>query len=131
MATQVQNFENRLPQRVLQLDGIFELMAGGGLLLTSESVAHWIGVSAALISLTGIATLGVGLALLYISQRNVTRQILQTIALLNLAWVVISGFVLVLEWNVFASEGRWLIALIADVVLVLGIAELYARRHTA
>ena len=84
-----------------------------------------------LIAITGILTMGVGGWLLYVAQRQATRQMLQLVAVLNLTWVVGSGLVLALEWNGLANEGSWLIALVAEVTLVLGIVELYARRYTA
>jgi hypothetical protein len=131
MATQVRTLDNRLPQRILEIDGLFELIVGAGLLLASETVSRWIGISGTLIAITGILTMGVGGWLLYVAQRQATRQMLQLVAVLNLTWVVGSGLVLALEWNGLANEGRWLIALVAEVTLVLGIVELYARRYTA
>ena len=133
MATQVrvQRLENRIPQRVFQIDGIFELVAGMGLLVESDLVARWIGLSATLVVITGLATMFVGVGLFYISMRNTSRQLLLVVALLNLSWVAFSGIWLALDWNVIANEGRWLIALLADVSLILAVAELYARRYIA
>ncbi len=130
MATQVQTLDNRLAQRVLEIDGLFELTTGAGLLLASETVSRWIGVNSALIAITGILTMGVGGWLLYVARRQATRQMLQFLAALNLAWAVGSGLVLALDWNGLANEGRWLIALVADITFILGVAELYVRRRT-
>jgi hypothetical protein len=131
MATQVRTLENRFPQRILQADGLFELAFGAGLALESETVARWMSINSVLLLTVGIMTVAFGAGLLYISGRNVTRQTLQMIAVFNLAWVAFSAFILVADWNILANEGRWLVALVADVVLVLGLAELYARRFTA
>ena len=131
MATQVQKLENRFPQRILQADGIFELFVGAGLVLESQTIAGWLGLSAAPIEISGIMALAFGAWLLYVSQRNASRGTLQLVAVLNFAWVAISALMLVLDWNMFANEGRWLITLVADVILVLGLAEYYARRLAA
>jgi uncharacterized membrane protein len=130
MATQVQSFDNRLAQRILEIDGLFELVTGAGLFLASATVSQWIHISSTLIAMTGILTMAVGGWLLYIARRQTTHQVLQRLAALNLAWTVGSGLVLALDWYGLAYEGRWLIALVADITLILGIAELYARRHT-
>jgi hypothetical protein len=130
MATHVQSLENRLPQRVLEIDGLFELILGAGLLLASESVARWIGVDGRLLAIAGILTMGVGGFLLYFARRQATRPTLQLVALLNLAWTVGSGLVLALDWNALANEGRWLIVVVADMTLIMGVVELYARHHT-
>jgi hypothetical protein len=94
-------------------------------------VARWLGLNGPLILIGGLGTMAFGAMLLYLSGRNAIRQTLLRIAIFNLAWVVFSVFVLALDWNTFANEGRWLVALVADVVLVLGLVELYARRFTA
>jgi len=131
MATQVRTLENRFPQRILQADGLFELVFGAGLALESETVSRWMSINGTLLLVVGIMTVAFGAWLLYLSGRNVTRQTLQLIAVFNFAWVAFSAFILVADWNVLANEGRWLVALVADVVLVLGLAEFYARRFTA
>lgn len=131
MATQVQRLENRNPQRVLQIDGLFELITGAGLVVESEMIARWIGLNAALVAITGLATMIVGVGLFYLSLRNTSRQTLLVVAALNLAWVAMSAIWLALDWNSLANEGRWLIAVVADVSLMLALAELYIRRYSA
>jgi hypothetical protein len=128
MATQVRNFENRTPRYVLQADAVFELALGCGLLLAAGNVASWLGLNATEISIGGVIALVYGLFILFQAQRNATRRTLQIIAGLNLAWVVISGFILVAGWNAFTNEGRWFVALGADVALVLGLVQLYVQR---
>ncbi len=129
MATQVQNPENQLPQRILQADGVFELILGAGLLLASNTAARWIGVSATTLSLVGLVLVAVGAWLVYISRRSVTRQTLRMIAFLNLVGAILIGLVLVLDWNIASGEGHWLFALVTGAVLILGLTELYAQRY--
>jgi hypothetical protein len=131
MATQVQKLENRFPQRLLQADGIYELILGAGLLIDSASIARWFGISAAELPLVGVAVLAYGAWMLYMSQRNFSRQIFQGIAVLNVAFSILGIVVLALDWNTFANEGRWLITLVADAGLILGLLELYAQRFMA
>lgn len=128
MATQVQKLENRFPQRVMQADSIFEFVVGTALILDSASLASWLGVSATLLTIVGVSVLAYGAWLLYLAQRNLNRQTLQLIAVFNLAWVVFSAALLVVDWNTFTNEGRWLISGVADISLVFGLVELYARR---
>ena|ERR1041385_8236696 len=131
MATQAQKLENRFPQRILQADGVCELLLGTGLMLESQTLAGWLGISAITLAIGGVTALAFGAWLLYISQRNSSRQVLQVIAVLNLACVAAVGLLLVLDWNAIANEGRWMLELVSDVFVILGLAELYARRFVA
>ena len=128
MATQVQKIENRFPQRILQADGICELILGAGLILESQTLASWLGINAIALEVGGVIVLAFGAWLLYISQRNASRQVLQVIAVLNIACVALVGLLLVLDWNTLANEGRWALEFASDVFLMLGIVEFYARR---
>ena len=131
MATQVQRLENRFPQRILQLDGIFELCLGTALVLDAQAIAGWLGVSILEAEIGGIMALAFGAWLLYMAQRNTSRNLLSVVAVLNLVFIALTAAVLALDWNMFANEGRWLLALVVDVFLVVGLVEVYARRFVA
>jgi len=131
MATQVQKLENHFPQRILQVDGILELCLGAGLVLDAQAIAGWLGLSTPAIEIGGIFALAFGAVLLYMAQRNANRNLLQIVAVLNIAFIALTAAVLALDWNMFANEGRWLLALVVDVFLVVGLVEYYARRFVA
>ena len=128
---ELQKSNNRFAQRVLQADGIFELVVGTGLILESETVARWFGSNPTLILASGIGVLIFGGWLLYLAQHAVLRPTLQRMAVLNLAGVVVFIVLLMLDWSAIANEGRWLIAFLADGFVVLGLAEIYAQRNAA
>lgn len=131
MATQIQQIENRFPQRLIQADGLVELALGIGFVVESETVGHWLNLNAELILITGIGVIVYGAWLLYMARQTVSRQALRIVGILNLALPVLCALVLTLDWNTFTNEGRWLIALVADTFLVLGLVELYSQRYTA
>ena len=131
MATQVQKLENHFPQRILQVDGILELCLGAGLILDSQTIAGWLGLSALEIEIGGVMALAFGAWLLYMAQRNASRNLLSVVAVLNLVFIGLTAALLALDWNTFANEGRWLLAMVADVFLVVGLVEVYARRFVA
>jgi hypothetical protein len=134
MATQIRNVEtvettaNRIPTRLMQIDGLAEITLGAFLLLMSGTVAHWLSLSATAVMIGGVGTAAFGIWLLYMAQQNLNRRTMRFVALLNLAWVAVSAVVLVADWNTFTNEGRWLVTLVADAALILGLAELFVRR---
>src|SRR5262245_46648425 len=109
MATQVHPVENRFPQRILQADGLAELIFGAALLVDSATVGRWLNVNAELVLITGIGVILYGAWLLYTARQNVSRPTLGIVAILNIAFPIVSVALLALDWNAFTNEGRWLV----------------------
>src|SRR5579859_2720140 len=121
---------SKLPKRVVQTDGIFQVGVGLGLLLGGASVAAWLNLGVGVVWIIAAVALISGAGTLYLAQR-VNARLLRIGALANLVGIVVIVAVLALDWNGLFNEGRWLLALLADAFLILGVAEAYVGRYVA
>jgi hypothetical protein len=115
-------------RRALQVDGVFSFLSGVILIIAAGPIATLLGLQNAAI------LIGIGIALLLYATAlfiNVRRTIISRTeavfaALLNFGWV--AGSAVVIAWGVLTSTGNWLVAIVAEVVLLFGILQLYGVR---
>jgi len=116
---------------ILRADGIFALVSGGIAILASGPVADLIDLEmpVALVVL-GVVLLGYGAMLLFLADREpVNRRVAQIAIVLNMLWIVDSYAGLLFGFFPVNTAGKWAIALIAEVVFVFGLLEIYALRR--
>jgi hypothetical protein len=135
MTTQVQTVgttsKTTFLTTILRADGIFALVSGAIALLASGPVAGLISLElpVALVFL-GVVLLGYGAMLLFFADREpVNRRVAQIAIVLNMLWVVDSYAGLLFGFFPVNTAGKWAIALIAEVVFVFGLLEIYALRR--
>lgn len=119
-----------LLNRVLWGDVAFEAVAGAVLLSTATFADRWFDLST--------ATLYVLAALFFVAAVGIvplaradepSGKAVTGLAWANIAGGVLGWLALLLRWDHFEGEGRWLLAFAADAALVLGAAELIALRR--
>ncbi len=116
---------------ILRADGIFALVSGAIAILASGPVADLIELELpiALIVL-GVVLLGYGAMLLFFADREpANKRVAQIAIVLNMLWVVDSYAGLLFGFFPVNTAGKWAIALIAEVVFVFGLLEIYALRR--
>ena len=121
-------------RNVLMANAAFSIASGLLLLLGTSIVLGWLGLSgetAAMllrVSGGGIVLFG-GFVAWVASQRPLSTALLVEIAVADFAWVFLSAAILLGGWIPFSSGGKWVVALVADVVLLLGVLEVFAWRR--
>ena len=116
---------------ILRADGVFALVSAAIAILASGPVARLIELETpiALVGL-GVVLLGYGVLLLFFANReSANRRVAQIAIVLNMLWVVDSYAGLLLGFYPVNTAGKWAIALIAEVVFVFGLLEIYALRR--
>jgi hypothetical protein len=78
----------------------------------------------------GVVLLGYAAMLLFFAKREpANRRVAQIAIVLNMLWVVDSYAGLLFGFFPVNTAGKWAIALIAEVVFVFGLLEIYALRR--
>lgn len=124
--------QDTLLQRTLMANTAFSLVSGLILLLASQWVATFLGVTnaAGLIAGTGLAILAFALFVGYTATRPmIERQAATSIFVLDVLWVAASAIVLITNAFSLTTEGRWAILIIADLVGVLAVLEFIGLRR--
>jgi hypothetical protein len=117
--------------KVLRADGVFALLTGAIMTAGAGPIAELFDLSqsAAFIAL-GLVLLGYGGGLLYYAGRQPENRLVAKAAIvLNLLWVLGSYMGLLLGWFPVNTAGKWAIALVAEVIFIFALAELYAIRR--
>lgn len=118
-------------RRALQVDGVFSFLSGIGLIVGADFLAGLLGLQSTAI----LIVIGVSLLLyatgLFINVRRaiINRREAIAAAILNFAWV--AGSAVVIALGVLTATGNWLVAIVADVVLLFGILQIYGLRRMA
>ena len=118
-------------RRALQVDGVFSFLSGVILIIAAEPIASLLGLQ------NDAILIGIGIALLLYATAlflNVRRAVISRseaifAAVLNFGWV--AGSAVVIAWGVLTTTGNWLVAIVAEVVLLFGILQLYGVRKMA
>lgn len=127
--------KSTLLRRALQANGAFSALSGVVLIVAARPLAAWLGLTDTLILIvTGVSLLLYAAGLF----RNARREIINhleawTAVILDVAWVI--GSAVVIFAGVLTTTGNWLVAIVADIVLLFGGLQLYGlrrmRRETA
>ena len=111
----------------------FSFTSGLAAALFSKAIANFLGLSAAGI----ILALGIGLILygieIYMGAKAepVNRGIAKFAVYADLAWVLLSAVLIFANLVDFTTAGKWVIAIIADLVLVFAILQYVGLRRLA
>jgi hypothetical protein len=114
-------------RRVLRGNGLFSGISGLVLLVGAQPVAAFLGLEwpVALMSL-GVTLLAFAAVLFWITaQESVARPFVQFVFLLDVAWVVGSAAILLAGWLPLTVAGKWVVALLAEVVAIFAALEGY------
>lgn len=121
--------ESRPARRTLAVNAVFSLTTGTWVAVEAVAVAAEVGAAPALVRGLGLGVALFGALLVALGGRDVLgRRTLLVTAAADAVWVVVSVAVLLLS-GAPTTLGRWGIALVADVVAVLAIAELLTARR--
>ena len=115
-------------RRALQANGTFSAVSGIVLIVAAEPISHLLGLS------WPSMLIGIGAVLLVYAAglfRNAFQQSISHVevwvaVVLDGAWVVGSG--LLILTGMLSVTGNWLVALVADIVLVFAILQFYGLR---
>jgi hypothetical protein len=119
-----------LLNRVLWADVAFEALAGAVLLATATFADRWFDLPTTTIYILAAAFFVAAVAIVPLARaEEPSRQAVAGLALANIAGGVLGWLALLLWWDRFESEGRWLLTFAADAFLVLGAAEFIALRR--
>jgi hypothetical protein len=132
MATQtlVQPADTLL-RRVLRANGVFSTVSGVLFIADAGLIATFLGLASA----TPIVALGVGLlafaaALFWdAAQRSISQRDARIVIALDVAWVIGSIAVVVLDPFALTTAGKWAIAIVADIVTVFAVVEYVGLRR--
>ena len=117
--------------KVLRADGVFALLSGFLLLVGRQIIADLIELESPIfLAVDGLVFMAYGLMLLYFAGRGSnSRRIGQIAIVLNLLFVagVYAGLLL----NLFpvSTTGKWVFALVAEVVLIFAVLEYIGLRR--
>lgn len=119
-----------LLNRVLWADVSVEAAIGAVLLATATFADRWFDLASATIYVLAAVFFMAAVTIVPLARAEQPSAR----AVTSLAWANIAGgaagwLVLLLRWDHFEAEGRWLLMFAADAFLVLGVAELIALRR--
>jgi len=118
---------SNLLRRALQIDGVFEAVLGAILIFGARPLAALFGLNASAILVgAGVMLFFVAALLFRIAAREpADRPAALSIAILNVAWVILSTIVLLTGWLPLSTAGNWAIALVAGVIAVFAALQFY------
>lgn len=129
--TQTMPRKDNLLRDTLRANGIFSGVSGLVLVVGFAPLASFIGVPWAwtLIEL-GIGLMGYAFLLMQASRRaELDAREAMAFIVSDVAWVVLSIVLLLTNWIPFTNEGKWLIALLADVVSCFAVLQFIGARR--
>ena len=133
MTTQTTSLQpaTSLLRRALIGNSIFSTVTGGLLLLLAGTIAEVMGLeSAAPLTVLGLVILPFAAGLYYMATRpHIHLTLARFIVVMDFAWVVVSALVLVTNAVPLTSGGRWIILILADLVLVFAVAQVLGLRR--
>ena len=132
-STVQQATQRSLAARVLQANAVFSAVSGLAMVLGSQALAAFMGITAPLVLVAvGVLLMIYAADLWYISTRETLDHRWLMLAIgLDLAWVIGSAVLLFSGWLPLTTAGKWTIAIVADIVLVFAGVQYYALRKLA
>jgi hypothetical protein len=117
--------------RTLRADGLFCAATGAVCVGGAQSLATLFGLQLPVIfTILGGGLLVYGLALFMLANQTAQTRLLVQVALgLNIAWVVVSFAGLLAGLFPVSTAGKWTIAVMADLVLIIAIVQAYGLRR--
>ncbi len=113
----------------LRANAIFSAVSGSGMLFAASTIAGLLGIEQTLlVRITGVNLLGFAGLLVWLASREVIKPSLAiAVVVADLLWV--AGSAALLQAGVFSTTGNWLVAGVADVVLLFAILQYVGIRR--
>ncbi len=113
----------------LRANAIFSAVSGSGMLFAASAIAGLLGIEQTLlVRITGVNLLGFAALLVWLASREVIKPSLAiAVVVADLLWV--AGSAGLLPAGVFSPMGNWLVAGVADVVLLFAILQYVGIRR--
>ncbi len=113
----------------LRANAIFSAVSGSGMLFAASAIAGLLGIEQTLlVRITGVNLLGFAALLVWLASREVIKPSLAiAVVVADLLWV--AGSAGLLPTGVFSPTGNWLVAGVADVVLLFAILQYVGIRR--
>ena len=113
----------------LRANAIFSAVSGSGMLFAASAIAGLLGIEQTLlVRITGVNLLGFAALLVWLASREVIKPSLaMAVVVADLLWV--AGSAALLPAGVFSTTGNWLVAGVADVVLLFAILQYVGIRR--
>jgi hypothetical protein len=124
-----QNESSTLLRRALRANGAFSAVSGLILILAAGPLATLLGLAESSILIgVGVSLLVYAVGLFRNARRETINRVEATIAVvLDVAWV--AGSAVVIFAGVLTTTGNWVVAIVADVVLLFGVLQFYGLRR--
>ena len=120
--------QSHLLRRALQANGVFSSMSGLILIAASDRIAALIGIEQSLV-LIGVLLLIFAASLFWNARREMINRTEAWIAVvLDVAWVI--GTMALIFAGVFNSTGNWVVAIVADLVLLFAALQFFGLRKS-
>ncbi len=112
-------------------NALFSGVSGLVALLGAEPLAELMGVGeTAVFTILGVTLIGYSLALAWFASRPVIdRRFAWLAIILDVVWVVDSIAILLVGWPPLTTAGKWIVAIIADIVAVFAIVQYIGLRR--
>lgn len=134
------DIHDELLRRVLYGNVAFSLISAGLFFFASEQIASFIGIADTMVfdlinGVSFISIMSIGLAIfaldvLFIATRKpINIKYAWMIAVADFIWVALSWLLLITGAIPFSDAGNWGVLIIADIVLMFGIAEVVGIRR--
>ncbi|MBI1278651.1 MAG: hypothetical protein GC179_11040 [Anaerolineaceae bacterium] len=129
--TIVTKSKNGTAQWAVEVDGVFCILAGLLFVLDANGVSKFVGAqSPAVITGMGAFTFLYGVGLLYdVFKGLVSARLLQVLMTLDAVGALISIIFLVAVPTALSTEGRWVVLILADVMIAFGIWKYVGLRR--
>ncbi len=127
LQTTSQSPKSNLLRRSLLTDGLVSGISGVILIVGAKPLTSFLGLDIPLILVViGVVLVLYAAMLLQAAIRTPpNRQTARAAVILNLVWVFGSAVILVTGWPPLTTWGKWMIAIVADVVAVFAVLQFY------
>ena len=121
--------KSNLLRRALQANGVFSALSGIILIVAAKPLSTRLGLTLPSILIgVGVSLLVYAAGLFRSGRRETINQVEAYLAvILDAAWVV--GSAVVIFAGVLTTTGNWVVAIVADVVLLFALLQIYGLRQ--
>jgi len=120
-----------LLRHILRANGVFSGLSGLLFAVAGGPIANFIGLPSPLaLVVVGLGLIGYAAALFTASNRaELNRQEVIAFIVMDVAWVVGSGLLLITAWIPFTLGGKWAVAIAADAVALFALGQFVGLRR--
>jgi len=121
--------KSNLLRRALQANGVFSALSGIILIVAAKPLSTRLGLTLPSILIgVGVSLLVYAAGLFHSGRRETINQAeAYLVVILDAAWVV--GSAVVIFAGVLTTTGNWVVAIVADVVLLFALLQIYGLRQ--